>query len=133
MRNLPSVPRNPLLAGAVCAAALALAGSAMAQITVEELTVIGKAPATQQTVSYVVGFGDLNLRTEEGRKELRKRINLTATYVCHKLGEDQSNAFAECRSKAIEDAMVKVRQFEHDSRAHGVRLEAGHPWVPPGE
>ena len=79
------------------------------------------------TVSYTVGYSDLNLRTEKGRKELADRIQIAAAYVCKKRDEPNS----ECRSFATSDARVAARAATHQMRAHGAHPAPGSPWVPP--
>ena len=118
------------LCGALRAAAIALGGAyAMAQpVTVEELTVEGKpTKGPPEAFDYRVGYSDLNLRTDEGFKELSRRIEIAAAYACKKV-DDPSSA---CRADAVNHAMVKARAAQHQMRAHGKHPVPGSNWVPP--
>lgn len=131
MRHPTAAIRCALIAS-FALGALAAGGPALAGDTVEELTVIGHAPKEDKnTKSYVVGFADLNLRTPEGRKELHRRIAVSAAYVCKQIGEDSQSSITACRAQAVSDAMVQARAVEHQVRAHGVHLVPGRPWTPP--
>ena len=117
--------------GAVSAAALALGGGyAFAQkaVTVEELTVVGKpSNGPPEEFDYRVGYSDLNLRSEAGRKELANRIQLAAAYACKKV-DDPSGA---CRAEAVRNANAKAADAAHRMRAHGEHPTPGSHWVPP--
>jgi UrcA family protein len=52
----------------------------------KQLTVVAKPLKTHpDTLSYAVGYSDLDLGTEKGRKELADRIQIAAAYVCKKV------------------------------------------------
>jgi UrcA family protein len=118
------------LCGAVSAAAVALgSGYAAAQATtVEELTVVGKPThGPPEEFDYRVGYSDLNLRSEAGRKELANRIQIAAAYACKKV-DDPSGA---CRAEAVRQANVQADKAAHQMRAHGKHPVPGSNWVPP--
>lgn len=116
--------------GAVSAAAMGL-GSACAfaqPTTVEEVTVEGRpSHGPPETFDYRVGYSDLDLRTEAGRKELANRIQIAAAYACKKVDEPNG----ACRADAVSHAMVKANAAAHEMRAHGKHPKPGSPWVPP--
>ncbi len=133
MNALPRRPRSTVLASGVVAAAFALATSAVAQDgAVEELTVIGHGKPATDTYSYVVGYSDLNLRDNSGRKELLNRVSLAATYVCRKLAEREVTADPNCRIKTIDETMAKVRSAEHQMQVNAANMKPGRPWIVPG-
>jgi len=118
------------LCGATSAAAIAIGGAvAIAQpVTVEEVTVEGRpSKGPPEAFDYRVGYSDLDLRTEEGRKELANRIQIAAAYACKKVDEPNG----ACRADAVNHAMVKARAAAHEMRAHGKHPVPGSPWVPP--
>jgi UrcA family protein len=133
MRARPRILRSTALAGGILAATLALAPRAVAQDSaVAELTVIGHGKPTTDTYSYVVGYSDLDLRQNSGRKELRNRVSLAATYVCRKLAEREVTADPNCRVKTIDETMAKVRSAEHQMRVNAANMKPGRPWIVPG-
>ena len=67
---------------------------------------------SQVSMSYAVGFADLNLSTQSGRNELESRVKEAATEICLLLSERYagSRAGAErCTRQSIEDAMSQVQ------------------------
>jgi UrcA family protein len=132
MRLLPKKPTPIVLACALGAGMTTLAQPAAAQTTTEELTVIGHGGGpNDDTKSYVVGFGDLNLRDQTGQKELVHRVGLAANYVCRKLHEHDANSVPACENQATKEAMAKVRAFERQAKENSASLTPGRPWVPP--
>lgn len=122
-RNTPSV-----LAGLF---AVAFAGFAAAQ-AVDEVTVIGHhaQKGLNDTVSYKVGYADLDLRTKEGQDALADRIKVTAAYVCEKLGEaKQGNSI--CVDSAVKDASTAARRAVKAAQESHVAWKAGAAWTPP--
>ena len=118
------------LCGAAGAAAIALGGGyAMAQaVTVEELTVEARPThGPPEAFDYRVGYSDLNLRSEAGRKELANRIQIAAAYACKKV-DDPSGA---CRAEAVRQANVQASKAAHQMRGHGKHPVPGSNWVPP--
>jgi UrcA family protein len=115
----------------VTGAAVVPATSALAQNTVDEVTVTGhygpdNAPTT---LSLPVSYADLDLSTHEGRDMFKHRLSLTARYLCGKLGEDESNdaLTPSCRDAAVRDAMAQARPIIAAYRAGTL----GATWTPP--
>lgn len=111
------------------AALIGVAAPALAQSD-EEIIVSGRygtLPDSVQSASQSVGYADLDLSTMDGRAELKRRLNLTARYLCNKLGEsDTSSSVAPtCRDAAVKDAMSRMGTIE----AHAV--PRGKGWVAP--
>lgn len=129
----------PAVGAAAAATLVAIGATAVAQermvpeTNVEALVVIGHRgpPPEGPQVSYPVGFRDLDLRSEAGKKTLEHRVAITATYVCDKLGGMDRTAWKSCRDRAFSDGMEGVREVVHLSRAHGVTWAPGPPWKPP--
>jgi UrcA family protein len=122
-----------LVAGAGLAS---LAPPAAAQSTVEELTVTGRygrAPDSVRSLSQTVGYADLDLSTEAGKREFRHRLQLTARYLCEKLGETGSgDAVApSCRDAAVKDAMQRAGTLESGFAPRGTTWVAGPAWTAP--
>ena len=68
--------------------------------------------SSRVTMSYTVGFADLNLSTESGRGELEGRVNEAATEICLALSERYGESRAQterCTKQAVDDAMSQVR------------------------
>lgn len=133
MRHLRSTFATAI-AGAAAAAFLAAGGPAGAQSTVEELTVIGHPMhGKPDTMSYKVTFNDLNLRKESDRKELNRRIDVSARYVCHKLAEPGgTHDEGACRAEAIRDGRKQASHAVHIARTTRSRPH-GATWTPPPE
>jgi UrcA family protein len=97
-------------------AAIASAGFAMVSVpafaqSVDELTVTGHY-RNADTISAVVGYGDLDLTTAWGQTELKSRIKATAHDLCKQLGEDDSGASAlapTCVQDAVASANGQMR------------------------
>jgi UrcA family protein len=103
-----------LLIAAAAAGALGAAAPALAQSTVEELTVTGSwlDNGRPLTLSRVVSYADLDLRYQRDQDILRQRVSQTARDVCDELGEDRpnhTNLGRSCQDRAIADAMSQVR------------------------
>ena len=111
--------------------ALGLATSALAEQTVSEITVLGKAKApAAETLSYKVGYADLDLRYKAGRDKLNKRIMLTARYLCRKLGETDKASYNECRDRTVKDAMPAARAAAQAAIASNT-FKRGPTWTAP--
>jgi UrcA family protein len=122
-----------LLTGAGLAS---VAAPAMAQSTVEELTVTGRygrVPDSVRSLSQAVSYADLDLGTEAGKREFRHRLNLTARYLCDKLGESSTgDALApSCRDAAVKDAMARAGTLEAHFAPRGTTWAAGPAWAAP--
>ena len=100
-----------LISGALLGAAIAVATPAMAQNASQEITVSGEygtAPDNVRSLSIPVSYADLDLSTDPGRRLLRQRINLTARFLCDRLGEENaaSPVAPTCRDGAVRTAMT---------------------------
>lgn len=128
--------KNRYLLAAIGLAASGFAIPASAQSASEEITVTGrygKVPDNVQSVSQSVGYADLDLSTKPGRDELRRRINLTARFLCEKLGESSTgDAVApSCRQAATKDALERVGTLEQSSAPRGTAWVRPPAWSPP--
>lgn len=87
----------------------------------------GRVPDDVDSLSQRVSYADLDLRYAEDRRELRHRIDLTARYLCDRLGENDnsSSLVPSCRAAAVRDAMRRVGTVE----AHWAPRDTG--WVRP--
>ncbi len=122
------------LLGAV-AAALAIAAPGFAQPS-EEIVVMGRlgpAPDSARSLSQAVSYADLDLSTPAGRSELRRRVNLTARFLCDKLGESASSIgpAPSCRDSAVRDALARVGTLEAQAAPRGTTWVAPKAWQPP--
>jgi UrcA family protein len=129
-------PAVPLAFGLLAAAPLSIATPAKAQTEAGEVVVTGRAPVgrMQESLSYGVGYADLDLRTEAGRKELDSRIVHTATYLCKTLGEQnhRSGVAPTCR----QDAINRGRRGASDAFrrvSNTGPFKPGPAWVPPDQ
>jgi UrcA family protein len=112
---------------AATAFALSCGTAAFAQTTtVEELTVTGHPTSYPETFSYRVSYADLDLKQEADRKELDRRIAVTAAFVCKKVDQPDS----ACRAEAVNQANKQEQKAIHLARAHGEHPH-GPAWVPP--
>jgi UrcA family protein len=121
--------------GIAIAAAVALsAAPSFAQpTTVGEVQVYGHIPKhDQETMSYRVGYADLDLRTEAGRKELDRRIKVAATHVCKSLGQHEHVTSASpCIDQAVTEARAKAADAKTQAFRSTTQWHAGPTWVPP--
>ena len=129
--------RIPYILGAAAAAA-AFAGAAplLAQQNSEEITVMGRfeeAPDNVRTLSQAVSYADLDLSTNAGKSEMRRRVNLTARFLCDKLGESGGSAgpVPSCRDDAASDAMGRLGTLEEQAAPRGTTWVAGPAWRAP--
>lgn len=114
----------------------ALAIPALAQPTVEELTVTGRygrVPDSVRSLSQTVSYADLDLSTDAGRREFRHRLQLTARYLCDKLGESSTSdgVAPSCRDAAVKDAMQRAGTLEAGFAPRGTTWTAGPAWASP--
>ena len=110
---------------------LAFAGPNAAQV-VDQLTVVGRPGKLPATLSYSVGYADLDLRTKAGRVVLAKRIDVAATYVCRTLASgDASASLAACYAKAMSDAMAKAHAAQTRAMTQRANWRPGPAWTPP--
>lgn len=109
---------SKLIAGAALLPAFALIPQvAGAQAAPEEIVVtgnLGTVPDSVRSLSQSVSYADLDLSTAAGRAEMRHRVNLTARFLCDKLGEGGSSASVvpSCRDAAVRDAMSRLGTVE---------------------
>lgn len=135
-RAAPRIPVRSLAIGLALAGAAALPAAAQAQPAPEEITVTGrygKVPDSVRSLSQAVSYADLDLSTKAGRDELRRRVNLTARWLCDKLGESGSSAgpIPSCRDAATRDALQRVGTVEQGFGPRGTTWVAPPAWVPP--
>ena len=102
----------------------------------EEITVTGRyrrVPDKVQTLSQSVSYADLDLSTKAGKDELRRRVALTARFLCDKLGEsaNASPVTPTCRGAAVSDAMQRIGTVEQGFAPRGTTWVAGERWRPP--
>lgn len=81
----------------------------------------GRVPDSVQSLSQPVSYADLDLSTKLGRDELRRRLRLTARYLCDRLGESDpsSSVVPSCRDAAVRDAMNRVGTIEQNFAPRG--------------
>jgi UrcA family protein len=122
-----------LVAGA---AFLGASAPVQAQAAPEEITVTGrygKVPDNVQSLSQAVSYADLDLSTAAGKSELRRRLNLTARFLCEKLGESDAATppVPSCRDAAVKDAMERAGTLEAGFAPRGTTWVAGPAWKAP--
>jgi UrcA family protein len=62
----------------------------------------------------VVRFGDLNLATAAGTRELRERLNVAAWQVCGQmLSRPVSIEGDKCRAQLVDAAVADINRQEH--------------------
>ena len=70
-----------------------------------------EAPVDQVTLTHLVSYEDLNLTTQDGEWELRRRVAETARFACEQLESlypRQSESIARCTRQAIEDTSAQI-------------------------
>ena len=128
-RPYSSVLRNRLLLAAIAGGLASVGTTGQAQeITGPTITVIAPRhtviggtvgnPIEMVSMSAVVGYGDLDLRTPAGKTALDKRVSETAQTVCHELDmkypggtPDASTCAKDARTgaqKQVDDAIAKA-------------------------
>ena len=116
--------------------ALMVAVPALAQLTEEEIIVTGRygrVPDNVQSLSQSVGYADLDLSRESDRARLKRRISLTARYLCDKLGESDvaTPPAPSCRDAATADAMKRVGKVEEGFAPRGTTWTRPYDWAAP--
>ena len=124
-----------VLGAAAVALTAAIAAPALAQPS-EEIVVVGRfgtAPDSVRSLSQPVSYADLDLSTPAGRNELRRRVRLTARFLCDKLGENTSvsGPVPSCRDAASRDALTRVGTIEERFAPRGTTWVAPPAWQPP--
>lgn len=119
----------------------ALAGASIPSAPVaaqapEEITVTGnygRAPDSVRSLSQSVSYADLDLSTVAGRDELHRRVNLTARFLCDKLGENGTGdaLIPSCRQAASQDAMKRMGSIEQHFAPRGTTWVRPPAWTPP--
>lgn len=129
---------SPLIKAAFVAVTLAGTAPVLAQNAPdsEEITVtgrFGRVPDNVRTLSQAVSYADLDLSTPEGKAEIRHRINLTARYLCDRLGESASSTgpAGSCRDAASRDAMGRLGTVEAHFAPRGTAWTAPRAWQAP--
>ena len=102
----------------------------------DEITVTGRygrVPDSVQSLSQTVSYTDLDLSIAADRAELRHRLNLTARYLCDKLGEsDTSDSIVpSCRDGAVRDAIDRIGSIEQHFAPRGTTWVRGTRWSAP--
>lgn len=69
-----------------------------------------RLPDDVESLSQRVGYRDLDLYYADDRRELRRRVSLTARDLCDRLGEPDSSGsiLPSCRDAATRDALRRV-------------------------
>ena len=109
---------------------------ANAQTSSEEILVTGRygqVPDSAKTLSQSVSYADLDLSTKAGRDELRHRVNLTARFLCDKLGESPTGdpLAPSCRQATAADAMKRVGTIEEGFAPRGTAWTRPPAWTAP--
>ncbi len=119
-------------------AGVALIGAAVPALAQSDEDIVvtghyGTLPDSVQTASQTVSYADLDLSTVAGRNELRHRLDLTARYLCGKLGESDTSVGPgdSCRDAARKDAMNRVGTLEAHVTPRGTAWVAPPAWQPP--
>jgi UrcA family protein len=112
MRDLKKILISPRCCAALVGAGFALAGaSALAQASLPELTVTGRAGEAQH-LSQAVSYADLDLTRPEDQTVLKQRIADTAHDLCDRLGEAgpaSGPLVPGCEDAAVREARPEVR------------------------
>lgn len=121
---------------ALVALAITIPSAAEAQTPPEEIVVTGnygKVPDSVRTLSQSVSYADLDLSSKAGRDEIRRRLNLTARFLCDKLGESATgDALApSCRDAAVRDAMKRLGTIEASFAPRGTTWVSPPAWAAP--
>lgn len=121
--------------GAAMAACLAFTAAAHAQPT-EDIIVMGRygnVPSSVQTLSQSVSYADLDLSLPSHRTELKRRVTLTARYLCQKLGETSSGdpVAPSCQTAARNDALKRIGTIEEGFAPRGTAWVAPPAWHAP--
>ena len=126
----------PRLGWLLAGAAFLAATPALAQADPEEIIITGRygrLPDSVRSASQAVSYADLDLSTSAGRRELRRRVSLTARFLCDRLGESGTGdaVVPSCRTAATRDALQRVGTLEAGFAPRGTAWVAGPAWAPP--
>jgi len=120
MRRILRRSGPALLVASLCLTAAALAdnlktitiGAGVLTKAVVEHSVSTGAPIEDVVITHRVSYADLDLRTQAGAAELRRRVQETARVACKQLDDlyplEEKKA-RECTQTAIADASPQVR------------------------
>jgi UrcA family protein len=76
-------------------------------------TAMTLAPVYSISLSYRVGYSDLDLSTKAGAGALEKRVKAAATAACKEVGRvypEAEPSDSACAKNAVDEAMVRVRE-----------------------
>jgi UrcA family protein len=127
---------NLLAGAALLVCALPYSSAASAQGAPEEIIVTGnygRVPDSVRTLSQPVSYADLDLSTKSGRDEMDHRLNLTARYLCDKLGESTTgdSLVPSCRQSALQDAKHRLGTVEQNFAPRGTTWVRPPVWAAP--
>jgi len=123
MRDMLKTPASRRLCAILAAAGFAMAGAPVLAQTVEEVTVVGRIgpEGEPQTLSRTVSYRDLDITTDAGQTELKRRINDTARDLCRQLGETggSTGVVPSCEDAAVKDATAQMRRHVAAAQPRG--------------
>jgi UrcA family protein len=94
--------QSKLLKFIVAAGFLSLAGAAIGG------TALASEPTAASTVTYPVGYSDLDVSTAKGAKTLYLRIRYAAETVCESAATWGKKEGDACVNKAVNDAVARI-------------------------
>lgn len=109
----------------------------LAQPADDEIVITGhwrrRLPDDVQTASQSVSYADLDISTDWGWHELKHRINLTARYLCDRLGETDtpSPPGPSCRQAAARDALDRIGSYKAGRAPRGTAWVRPRAWAAP--
>ena len=118
-------------------AMMTVATPAMAQDDQEDIVITGhygRLPDNIESASQHVSYADLDLSYAADRNVLKHRIELTARYLCDRLGEDDSSSSSlvpSCRETAVRDALSRIGTVEAHFAPRGTAWVAPARWEAP--
>jgi UrcA family protein len=86
-------------------------------------------PPENVSLSQPVRYDDLNLRTREGARELRRRVRIVADQVCGRLSNEYPvdvNGDATCYRNAVAEARPRVDAAIQTARGYPPGLYGGY-------
>ena len=127
-----------LLLGAATALPTTAAGAQTYDPADEVIVIQGRwrdrAPADADSASQSVSYADLDLTNPWDRRELRRRVSLTARYLCDRLDEPRSGSAlpaTDCRTEATRDALARVGTIEQGWAPRGTAWVRPARWQAP--
>jgi UrcA family protein len=118
-------------------AMMTVATPAMAQDDQEDIVITGhygRLPDNIESASQHVSYADLDLSYAADRHVLKHRIELTARYLCDRLGESDSSSSGlvpSCREAAVRDALSRIGTVEAHFAPRGTAWVAPARWEAP--